>query len=40
MQNLVYEQSDSLKPAADALKLTIQTSDWITRDGRRQSRCW
>jgi peptidyl-prolyl cis-trans isomerase D len=32
-QNLVYEQSDSLKPAADALKLPIQTSDWITRDG-------
>jgi peptidyl-prolyl cis-trans isomerase D len=33
MQNTVYEQFDSLKPAADALKLTIQTSDWITRDG-------
>lgn len=33
LQNTVYEQSDSLKPAADALKLAIQTSDWITRDG-------
>ncbi len=33
LQNLAYEQSESLKPAADALKLPIQTSDWITRDG-------
>ncbi len=33
MQNLVYEQFDSLQPAAEALKLKIQTSDWITRDG-------
>jgi peptidyl-prolyl cis-trans isomerase D len=32
-QNLVYEQPDSLKPAAEALKLPIQTSDWITRNG-------
>jgi peptidyl-prolyl cis-trans isomerase D len=31
--NLVYEQGASLKPAADALKLTIQTSDWISRRG-------
>ena len=31
--NLVYEQSDSLKPAADALKLTIEKSDWISRGG-------
>ncbi|MEW6313159.1 MAG: SurA N-terminal domain-containing protein [Pseudomonadota bacterium] len=30
--NLVYEQSDSLKPAADALKLTIQQSGWLSRD--------
>jgi peptidyl-prolyl cis-trans isomerase D len=29
--NLVYEQSDSLKPAATRFKLTPQTSDWITR---------
>lgn len=31
--NLVYEQPDSLKPAADTLGLSIQTSDWITRSG-------
>lgn len=30
--NLVYEQSDSLKPAADKFKLTIQTSAWLTRN--------
>jgi peptidyl-prolyl cis-trans isomerase D len=31
--NLVYEQYDSLQPAADALKLTLQKSDWISRAG-------
>jgi peptidyl-prolyl cis-trans isomerase D len=31
--NTVYEQSDSLKPAADALKLKIQTTDWLSKDG-------
>lgn len=31
--NLVYEQYDSLQPAADALKLTVQKSDWISRTG-------
>jgi len=31
--NLVYEQFDSLKPAAEALKLTVQTSDWVSRTG-------
>jgi len=31
--NAVYEQGDSLKPAADALKLTIQTSSWIGKKG-------
>jgi len=36
LQNFVYEQSDSLKPAAEALKLKIQTSDWITRGGGGQ----
>lgn len=36
LQNLVYEQSDSLKPAAEAMKLKIQTSDWITRGGGGQ----
>ena len=29
--NLVYEQSDSLQPAAEQLDLTIQTSDWFNR---------
>lgn len=29
--NLVYEQSDSLKPAAEKFKLTIQQSDWLSR---------
>lgn len=29
--NLVYEQYDSLQPAADALKLTVQKSDWVSR---------
>ena len=31
--NTVYEQSDSLKPVADALKLKIQTSPWIGKKG-------
>ena len=30
--NLVYEQYDSLKPAADALDLQVQTSAWMSRD--------
>lgn len=29
---LVYQQADSLKPTADALKLTIRQSGWISRD--------
>jgi peptidyl-prolyl cis-trans isomerase D len=29
--NLVYEQPDSLQPAADKLKLRVQHSDWIRR---------
>lgn len=29
--NLVYEQSDSLKPAADRYQLKLQTSGWISR---------
>jgi len=29
----VYEQFDSLQPAADALKLTVQKSDWVSRAG-------
>ncbi|HET9022987.1 MAG TPA: SurA N-terminal domain-containing protein [Burkholderiaceae bacterium] len=31
--NLVYEQADSLQPAADALKLKIQQVDTLTRRG-------
>ena len=30
--NLVYEQSDSLKPVAEKFKLSIQQSAWMTRD--------
>lgn len=30
--SIVYEQSDSLKPAAEALKLPTEESSWITRD--------
>ena len=29
--NLVYEQPDSLKPAADALKVPVQQSGWIVK---------
>lgn len=32
--NTVYEQADSLKPAADKFKLQIQTTAWIGRDGK------
>ena len=33
--NTVYEQPDSLEPAAEALKLEIRRTDWITRaDGK------
>ncbi|WP_374483248.1 SurA N-terminal domain-containing protein [Zoogloea sp.] len=32
--NTVYEQADSLKPAAEKFKLQIRTSDWIARDGK------
>lgn len=31
-QNMVYEQSDSLKPAAERFKLTVQTSGWVSRN--------
>jgi peptidyl-prolyl cis-trans isomerase D len=31
LTNTVYEQADSLKPAADKLKLQIQTADGLTR---------
>ncbi len=29
--NMVYEQSDTLKPAAEKYGLTVQTTDWIAR---------
>lgn len=32
--NLVYEQAASLKPAADALKLSILTTDWMSRKAK------
>jgi peptidyl-prolyl cis-trans isomerase D len=31
--NIVYEQSDSLKPAAEKFKLNVQQSDWVIRNG-------
>jgi peptidyl-prolyl cis-trans isomerase D len=31
--NMAFEQSSSLKPAADKYKLTIQKSDWVSRKG-------
>ena len=31
--NLAFEQGDSLKPVADALKLTIQNGGWVSRSG-------
>ena len=30
-QNMVYEQSDSLKPVAERFKLKIETSGWLSR---------
>lgn len=30
--NTVYEQADSLQPAAEALGLELRTSDWVSRD--------
>lgn len=30
--NMVYEQADTLKPAAEKFKLTLQQSDWLARD--------
>ncbi len=32
--NTVYEQADSLQPAADALKLEIRHTDWIERNAK------
>jgi peptidyl-prolyl cis-trans isomerase D len=33
--NVVYEQPDSLKPAADKFKLQIQQGGWVTRAGTK-----
>lgn len=32
--NTVYEQADSLKPAAEKFHLNVQTTDWIVRGGQ------
>jgi peptidyl-prolyl cis-trans isomerase D len=32
--NLVYEQSDSLKPAAEKYGLTVQSSEWMAKEGQ------
>lgn len=34
--NLVYEQADSLKPAAEKFNLPIQTTGWIARSARSE----
>jgi peptidyl-prolyl cis-trans isomerase D len=34
--NTVYEQSDSLKPAAERFKLQIQTTGWIAKSARQE----
>lgn len=34
--NLVYEQPDSLKPAAERFKLQVQTTPWIGKSGSQQ----
>lgn len=32
--NIVYEQADSLKPAAEKYDLSVQSSDWLARGGQ------
>lgn len=34
LSNHAYEDPNSLQPAADALGIEVQTSDWITRDSK------
>ena len=34
--NLVYEQPDSLKPAAERFKLTIRTTPWISKSANQE----
>ena len=35
-QNMVYEQSDSLKPAAERFKLKIQTTGWVAKSHNQE----
>jgi peptidyl-prolyl cis-trans isomerase D len=35
-QNMVYEQSDSLKPVAERFKLKIQTTGWVTKSPNQE----
>ncbi|MDR3410131.1 MAG: peptidylprolyl isomerase [Formivibrio sp.] len=37
LNEIVYQQADSLKPAADALHLEIHTSDWVGRQGGKET---
>jgi peptidyl-prolyl cis-trans isomerase D len=34
--NMVYEQSDSLKPAAERFKLPVQTTGWVAKSARQE----
>jgi peptidyl-prolyl cis-trans isomerase D len=34
--NMVYEQSESLKPVAERFKLQVQTTGWITRSAKQE----
>jgi peptidyl-prolyl cis-trans isomerase D len=34
--NLVYEQADSLKPAADRFKLRVQATDWVAKSAKQE----
>ena len=34
--NLVYEQADSLKPAAERFKLPVQTTGWVAKSARQE----
>src|SRR5262249_58815718 len=34
--NMVYEQADSLKPAAERFKLPVQTTGWIVKSSAQE----
>lgn len=36
LANMTYENPDSLVPAAEALELSLETTDWIDRDGAEE----